>query len=68
MLKASSIIGSILVIIGLVIALLEAVIGFVGFLALAIKVLIVLVFLAVFASVGFLIFRTWQNRRTNGEW
>jgi len=37
--------------------------GFVGFISLVIKILIVLAFLAVFAGVGFLIFRGYQNSR-----
>lgn len=63
MLKAAGVGGSILVIIALVITLLKVLIGFFGFLAMAIKVLIVLVFIAVFAGVGFMIFRGWQNSR-----
>ena len=63
MVKAASIGGSILVIIALVIALLKLLIGFVGFLALAVKILIVLVFIAVFAGVGFMLLRAWQSRR-----
>jgi hypothetical protein len=63
--KGAGIVSSILVIIALVITLLKAVIGFVGFLALAVKILIVIVFIGVFASVAFLIFRAWQDRRRN---
>ena len=63
MLKAAGVGGSILVIIALVITLLKALVGFVGFISLAIKILIVLPFLAVFAGVGFLIFRGYQNSR-----
>ncbi|MEJ7625178.1 MAG: hypothetical protein WKF34_14395 [Pyrinomonadaceae bacterium] len=65
MLNAATIGGSILIIIGLVIALLEALIGFVAFIGLAIKILILVAFLAVFASVGFLVFRAWQSRRVD---
>lgn len=61
--KGAGIVSSILVIIALVIALLKALISFVGFLALAVKILIVIVFIGVFASVGFMIFRAWQDRR-----
>ena len=61
--KAASIVGSLLVVIALVIALLKALIGFVGFLAFAIKLIIVLAFLTLFASVGFMLFRTWQQRQ-----
>lgn len=63
LLKGAGIVSSILVIIALVITLLKALIGFVSFLALAIKVLIVIVFIGVFVSVGFLMFRAWQDRQ-----
>ena len=63
MLKAASIGGSILVIIALVIALLKALIAFVGFISTAIQIIIVLAFVVVFAAVGFMIFRGWQNSR-----
>lgn len=67
MVKAASVLGSLLVVIALVITLLKALIGFVGFLALAIKVVIILAFVAVFAGVAFLIFRTISDRRrSNG--
>ena len=49
--------------IALVIALLKALIGFVGFVALAIKIIIVLAFIALFLGVAFMIFRGWQNSR-----
>lgn len=65
LIKGAGIVSSILVIVALVITLLKAVIGFVGFLALAIKILIVIVFIGVFASVGFMIFRAWQDRQRN---
>jgi hypothetical protein len=63
--KAASIGGSILVIIALTIALLKALIAFVGFVSMAIKIIIFLAFLALFLCVGFLVFRTWQERRKN---
>ncbi len=63
--KAGSVIGSLLVIIALVIALLKALIGLVGFVAFALKVLIVLVFIGVFAGVGFMVLRSWQESRRN---
>lgn len=63
--KAGSVVGSILVIIALVIALLKALIGLVGFVAFALKVLIVLVFIGVFAGVGFMVLRSWQESRRN---
>lgn len=65
--KGAGIVSSILVIIALVITLLKALVSFVGFLALAIKILIVIVFIGVFASVGFMIFRAWQDRQRNAN-
>jgi hypothetical protein len=63
MLKASSIIGSLLVLIALVIAFLKAAISFVAFLALAIKVIILIVFIALFAAIGLMVYRTWNDRK-----
>ncbi len=63
MLKAASIGGSVLVVIALVIALLKTLIAFVGFISLAVKIIIILAFVIVFASVAFMIFRGWQNSR-----
>ena len=62
-LKGASVVGSLLVIIALVITLLKALIGLVGFVAVALKVVIVLVFIAVFASVGFMLFKAWQSKQ-----
>jgi len=62
-LKGAGVVGSLLVIIALVIALLKALIGFVGFLALAVKIIIVLAFLTLFACVGMMLFRAWQEKQ-----
>lgn len=66
--------GSILAIIALVITFLKQIIALVtqllalvSFLMFAIKIVIVLVFIAVFAGVGFLVFRTWQTSRKNRD-
>lgn len=61
--KAASIVGTIAAILALVVVLLKAVVGFVAFLSLAIKIIIVLAFVAVFAGVGFMIFRSYQSSR-----
>jgi hypothetical protein len=69
MLKATGKWGGIIALIALVIALVKQLIAFVGFLTFAIKILIVLVFVALFVGVGFLIFRAWnekQKRKGNG--
>jgi hypothetical protein len=66
MLKAASITGSILAIIALVIVLLKALIALVGFVGFALKAVIVLAFILVFATVGFMVLRSWQaNRNTS---
>jgi hypothetical protein len=64
-LKSASIFGSLVVLIALVITLLKVVIGFVGFLAFAIKILILLAFLGVFASVGIMLYKTWKDKKSN---
>lgn len=63
MLRATSIVGSILALIALIVVFIETLIVFVGFISLAIKIVIILAFVAVFAGVGFMIFRGWQNSR-----
>lgn len=52
-----------MVIIALVIALLKVLIGFVGFISMAVKLIIILAFVFVFAAVGFMIFRAYQEKR-----
>lgn len=61
--KGAGVIGSLLVIIALVITLLKALVGLVGFLALAIKIVIVLAFIAVFFGVAFMVLRSWQEHK-----
>ena len=61
--KAASFLGSLLVVIALVIALLKALIGFVGFLAFAVKMIIVIAFLLLFAAVAFMLLRAWQEKQ-----
>ncbi len=60
--KGASLLGGLLVVIALVITLLKTLIGFVGFLALALKIIIVIAFLFLLASVGFMVFRAWQSK------
>lgn len=61
--KAASLVGGLLAVIALVITLLKSLIGFVGFLAFAVKLIIVLAFLGLFACVGMMLFRTWQQKQ-----
>lgn len=61
--KAAGKWGSILVIIALIITLLKQLITFVGFITAAIKILIVLAFIAVIVGVGFLVFKGLKDKR-----
>jgi len=61
--KGAGVIGSLLVIIALVITLLKALIGFVGFLAIVVKLAVVLAFVALLAGVGFMVLRSWQEHK-----
>ena len=62
-LKAASVLGSLMIVIALAITLLKALIGLVGFIAVALKIIIVLAFVAVFAGVGFMLFKAWQSKQ-----
>ncbi|MBK7706505.1 MAG: hypothetical protein IPJ30_12200 [Acidobacteria bacterium] len=67
-LKAAAGIGSsLLVVLALVIALLKGLIGLIGFVTTAIKIIIVLGFVAVFVGVGILVFRTFRESRRNND-
>lgn len=61
--KATGVVGSILVILALVIAFLKQIIAFIGFLTFAIKILVVIVFVALFIGVGLMVFRAFSDRR-----
>ena len=61
--KGAGVVGSLLVIIALVITLLKALIGFVGFIAIVFKLALILAFVAVFAGVGFMVLRSWQEHK-----
>ncbi|MBV9216792.1 MAG: hypothetical protein JO053_11500 [Acidobacteria bacterium] len=64
MVKAASIGGSILVILALLVAVLKGVITLIAFVTGAIKLLLILAFIFVFAAVGYMVFRSWQARKT----
>jgi hypothetical protein len=67
-LKATGKWGSILVLVALVIALVKQLIAFIGFLTFAIKILIVLAFVALFIGVAVAVFRTWgRNQKRKGN-
>lgn len=65
--KAAGKWGIIFVILGLIVTLLKQVIAFIGFLTGAIKILVVLVFAALFLFVALLVFRAWQDNRRKRE-
>lgn len=64
---AAGIGGSILVIIALVIAVLKGLLALIGFITAAIKIVIILLFVAVFIGIGLMIFRTFRNNRKSKE-
>ena len=59
--------GSVFVIITLIITLLKQIIAFIGFLTFAIKILVVLVFIALILAVGAMVLRSWQSNRKAKE-
>lgn len=65
MLKATGIVGTVLVILALVISLLKQVIAFIGFITFAVKILIVLVFAFVIIAVGLMVFRSLSEKKKN---
>jgi len=66
-LKAAGIGGSLLALIAAIILFLKTIIGFIAFLTGAIKVLIVLFFVVLIVSVGYLVFRGFANSRRSKE-
>ena len=61
--KATGVIGSILALVALLIVLVKSLIAFVGFVTVAIKVLIVVVFVGLLLGVGFLAFKGFTGRK-----
>jgi hypothetical protein len=66
-LKAAGKWGSVFAILALIVTLLKQIIAFVGFLTMAIKLLVVLVFAALIFGIGFMIFRTRSQKRKAQE-
>ena len=64
-LKAAGIGGSILAILALVIYLLKTIISLIAFLTGALKILVVLVFIAVIVGIGFMVLKGWNEARRN---
>ena len=65
--KAAGKWGSIFAILALVITLLKQIIAFIGFLTTAIKVIIILVFVALLVGIGLMILRAWQSSQKHKE-
>lgn len=61
--KAAGIGATLLALVIVVIAFLKQLIAFIGFLAFAIKAIIVLGFVALFLGVGIVVFRSWSSRK-----
>ena len=66
-LKGAGIIGSLLVLIAMVITLVKTLIGFIGFLSFAIKLIILFAFLALFIAVGLMILKSIKARNHTPE-
>ena len=66
-LKAAGKWGSVFVIIALVISLLKQIIAFIGFLTMAIKIIVVLAFIGIFLAVGLAVLRNLNGRRKREE-
>lgn len=66
-LKATGIIGSILALIAAIILFIKSIIAFLAFLTTAIKVGIIVIFVLLIVSVGFLVFRGLANSRRKSE-
>jgi len=66
-LKGAGIIGSLLVLIAMVITLVKTLIGFIGFLSFAIKLIILFAFLALFIAVGLMILKSMKARNHSPE-
>ena len=66
-LKAAGKWGSIFAILALIITLLKQIIAFIGFLTTAIKLLVVLVFVALFIAVGLMVLKSFKKNRKEKE-
>lgn len=66
-LKAGGIIGSVVALIAILIVFLKTVIGFIAFLTGAIKLLILLAFVALIVGVGLMVLKGFKERRRSKE-
>lgn len=65
--KAAGIGGSILALIALVIVLLKTIVGFIAFLTGAIKIIIILVFVALLLAIGLMVLKGFRESKRNKE-
>lgn len=65
--KAAGIGGSLLALIALVIVLLKTVVGFIAFLTGAIKILIILIFVALLIAIGLMVLKGFNESRRNRD-
>ena len=66
-LKSAGIVSSIMVLIALAITLLKMVISLIGFIGVAFKVLVVLVFVALIVAIGLMILKSWKTARRSND-
>lgn len=66
-LKATGVIGTIMVILALVITMLKQIIAFIGIISFVVKAFVVLAFVTVFLLVGLMVLRTYQSNRKSKE-
>lgn len=66
-LKATGVIGTIMVILALVITLLKQVIAFIGIISFVVKAFVVLAFVTVFLLVGLMALKTFRDSRRSKE-
>ena len=66
-LKAAGIGGSILAILALIIYLLKTIISLIAFLTGALKILVILVFVALIVGIGFMVLKGWKEARRNRD-
>jgi hypothetical protein len=62
-LKAAGVGGSLLVLIALAIAFFKSILAFIAFLTGAIKILIVLIFVALIIGIGFMVIKGWNEAK-----
>ena len=65
--KAAGIGGSVLALIALVIVLLKTIVGFIAFLTGAIKILIILIFVALLLAIGLMVLKGFKESRRKKE-